>query len=787
MRALDLKLVRDLKGMRLQALAIALVIGGGIAMFVMSLSTLDSLFQTRERYYRDHGFADVFASLERAPLSLASRIAEIPGVERVDARVVAYVAVDIEGFGEPVSAHLVSLPADSSGVLNRVYLREGRLLAPGDGREVLLSEEFARAHGLRPGDRLRATINGRSQALTVAGLALSPEYIYQIAPGAVFPDYRRYGVMWMARQPLASAYGLDGAFNDVALQLQRGTSPGAVIERLDALLARYGGIGAIPRADQLSHRMLSEELKQQRTIATVFPLIFFGVAAFLLNVVVTRLVGLERGQIAALKAFGYGRVAIAWHYSKLVLLIVAAGVATGLAAGIWMGRAVSGIYRDFYSFPFMHYVLEARVVAAAMLVAVAVGLAGTWYAVQRAARLPPAQAMRPEPPARYRATLVERLGLKRWLAQPARIVLRQVERRPLRSALGILGIAMACGVMMIGDFQESAIDRMMAVQYGLSQREHLLATYVEPTSDTSLYSLRGLDGVLHAEGYRLVPVRLSHGHRSRRTAVQGIEPEGSLLRLLDAQLQPIELPPDGIVLTDWLAAELRVRPGNILRMEVLERDRPVVEVPLVGISTQYLGVYGYMQRDALNRLLGESGVVSGALLRVDEPRRAAVHAELKGMPRIAGVVERQAAIRAFYDTMAESVLFFTFIATLLGASIAFGVVYNSLRIALSERSRELASLRVLGFTRNEVAQILLGELGLLTLLAIPLGFLVGYGLCAFLAFRFDTDLYRIPLVLGSQVYAFAALIVIVSFVLSSLMIWRNLDRLDMVAVLKSEE
>lgn len=778
---------RDLRGMRLQALAIALVIAGGVAMFVMSLSTLDSLLQTRERYYRDHDFADVFVRLKRAPLSLERRIREIPGADRVETRVVAYVSVDVAGFPEPVSAHVLSLPDDSRGELNRIYLRRGRLLAPGGTDEVLLSEEFAAAHGLEPGDSLHATINGRRKRLSVVGHALSPEYIYQIAPGAVFPDYRRYGVMWMARDPLASATGLDGAFNDVTLKLERGARAEPVIERLDSLLTPYGGAGAIAREHQQSHRFLTEELKQQRTVATVFPLIFFGVAAFLLNVVVSRMIGLEREQIAALKAFGYSSAAIGWHYSKLVLVIVGLGVAGGLAAGVWMGRAVSGIYQNFYSFPFMHYVLEARVVTAAVLVASGVGICGTLFSVARAARLPPAQGMRAAPPERYRPTLVERAGLQRWLPQTVRIILRQLERRPFRSLFGVLGIAMACGVLMIGNFQESAIDRMVEVQFGLSQREHMLVNYVEPTSGASLHSLAGMAGVTHVEGFRVVPVRLSHAHRSYRTAVQGIDPDGTLLQLLDQELQPIALPPAGIVLTDWLAQQLRVGPGDMLRAELMERDRPVVEVPVAGLSTQYMGVNAYMQRDALNRLLGESDVVSGALLRVDEPYRSAVHAGLKGMPRIAGVVERQAAIRAFYETMAESILFFTLIATLLGATIAFGVVYNSLRITLSERSRELASMRVLGFTKAEVGRILLGELGLLTLLAIPVGFLVGLGLCAFLAYRFDTDLYRIPLVLGSAVFAFAALVVLVSFAVSSMVIWRNIGRLDMVAVLKSRE
>jgi putative ABC transport system permease protein len=575
---------------------------------------------------------------------------------------------------------------------------------------------------------LSATINGRQKLLTVAGHALSPEYIYQIAPGAVFPDYERYGVMWMARETLAAAYDLNGAFNQVALTLVRGAQAEAVIERLDELLARYGGIGAVARDDQLSHRFLTEELKQQRTVASVFPLIFFGVAAFLLNVVVSRLVGLERAQIAALKAFGYSSAAIGWHYTKLVLVVVGLGTGAGLLAGAWLGRAVSDIYMAFYSFPYMHYVLEVRVILAAVVITALFGIAGTLFSVQRAARLPPAQAMRAAPPVRYRMSLVERLGLRRWFTQPTRIILRQIERHPLRSSLGVLGVAMACGVMMIGDFQSSAIDRMISVQYGLSQREHMLVTFVEPTADSALYSLTGLPGVDHAEGYRLTPVQLTHGHRSYRTAVQGIEPGGSMLQLLDADLHPIDLPPEGIILTDWLAGILKIRPGDNLRIEVLEQQRPVVSVPVAGLSKQYMGVYGYMERRALNRLLTERGVISGALLRVDDERRADVHAALKGMPRVAGVVERQAAIRAFYEIVAQSVLFFTLIATILGASIAFGVVYNSLRIALSERSRELASLRVLGFTRAEVGQILLGRARAPDPDCHPVGFCLWLGL-----------------------------------------------------------
>jgi len=787
MKALDRKLFRELWGMRAQALAIAMVIVSGVGIFVMSLSTVDSLFQTRERFYRDCRFAQVFASLKRAPLSLAGQIQAIPGVDRVETRVVAYVNLEVPGFGEPVSGHLISLPDRGEALLNRVFLRTGRLLEPGRDDEVLLSEVFARAHGLESGDKLRATINGRREPLTVVGQVLSPEYIYQIAPGAMFPDYQHYGVLWMARKPLATAYDMDGAFNNVALTLTNGANEEDVIDRLDDLLAPYGGTGAYGREDQLSHRFLSEELKQQRTVATVFPIIFFGVAAFLLNVVTSRLISLQREQIAALKAFGYSNFAVGLHYTKLILLIVGIGVLGGIGAGIWMGKGMTNLYTAFYSFPYMIYVLRPRVLLGAAMISMGVGVLGTLHAVRGAARLAPAQAMRPEPPAVYRATIIERLGLQCWLSQPTRMILRHIERQPVKSVLTTVGIALACGVMMIGGFQKGAVDYMVAVQYGMSQLEDLQATYTEPASGRSLYSTRGLQGVEQAEGFRVVPARLRFEHRVYRTSVHGIEQGGSLMRLLDSDLKPIDLPPDGVVLTDYLARLLHIRPGDLLDIEVLEGNRPTVRVPVVGTAKQYLGVNAYMRRAALNRLLKEGNAISGALLAVDPRERRRVYAELREMPRIAGVVDQKSAIRAFYETLAASVLFFTFISTLLGASIAFGVVYNSMRIALSERNRELASLRVLGLDRGEVAYILLGELALLTLAAIPVGLAIGYGLCAFLAAQFESDLYRIPLVLGREVYALAAGVVVLSALVSGVLIWHNLARLDMVGVLKTKE
>lgn len=787
MRALDRKLWRDLWQMKSQVLAIALVVMCGVGTYIMFLTTLGSLRTTQDSYYRDYRFAEVFATLKRAPESLRQRVQDIAGVDRVETRVMAQVRLDIPTFAEPVTALMVSISDSGRHGLNALHLREGRLPVPGRPDEVVVSTPFAQAHALQLGDRFYAILNGRRQALTLVGTALSPEFIQQMRPGGVFPDYKRYGVMWMGRRALGQAYDMHGAFNDLALSLRPGADSQYVIDRVDELLKPYGGLGAYERRDQRSHRFLSQELDQLGTLANLFPTMFMGIATFLLNVVIGRLVAMQREQVATLKAFGYSNLAVLWHYLKMVSVIVILGIVSGTALGVWLGKELSAIYMEFYHFPYLKFSLQPGTVAVAALASLLAAGAGAVFAVWRAATLRPAQAMRPEPPANYRETWVEKLGLKRWLSQPTRMIIRHIQRRALKSTLTLLGISMACGIIMTGLFQRDTVSYMVNIQFGMAQREDLSVTFTEPTAYRARFDLLGLPGVQHVEVFREVPVRLRHGHRSYRTGIRGVEPGGDIQRLLDADLRPVALPADGILLTDFLAKMLDLRVGDRVVVEVLEGNRPVREATVVGLVREYLGVSGYMDLAALNQFMREGPTLSGAYLSVDSAQLQLIFTQLKGMPRVAGVAERVQEIRNFNRVMQETMLFFTYVATVFAVIIAFGVIYNSARIALTERGRELASLRVLGFTRAEIAYILLGELGILTLFAIPLGLWMGEWMCYYIAHTMQSDLFRVPVVLVPQTYAFAAAVVLVSAMLSGLAVRRRLDQLDLIAVLKTAE
>jgi putative ABC transport system permease protein len=787
MRALHIKLLRDLSQLKGQVAAIAVVISAGVMVLILSVTTLDAISLSQTRFYEGHHFAHVFADLKRAPEGLAARLREIPGVNQVETRVAAPVRLEVPYFDEPVRGLLLSIPDGRQPGLNRLYLRQGGLPEPDSADQVVVGEPFAEAHGLRAGDHLRAIIDGRLQTLSVSGVALSPEFIYQVGPADLLPDYKRYAILWMNRRALAHAMDMDGAFNSVLLSLQAGADEETVIEALDLQLARYGGIGAMGREDQISHRFLSEELDQLRVMAIVLPAIFLAVSAFLLNLLMARIIQTQRQQVAILKAFGYGNQDIAAHYGLLTGVIVALGSALGVAFGAWAAEGMAGIYAEYYRFPEMSFRLQPQVVALGFLVAAGAAALGTVRAVGHAVRLPPAEAMRPPAPERFQASWLERSAFGRRLDQPSRIILRNLLRHRPKALLSIVGIGLSGGLLLLGSYQFNAVDHLLDIQYRLLMKMDVNLTFTDPTSERAMAELRALPGVSYVEGYRSVPVRLINGVRDYRTSIQGLETEPRLRALLDANHRPIRLPPEGLLLTDYLAEDLGLVPGDELDVEIMEGLRRTVRVALAGTVDEPIGVSAYMDRRALNRLMGEGPALSGAWLMMDTSEEARLFERLWEVPRLAGIGRIDDAERQFRDYIDDTVLVMMGILLLMAGSITFAVVYNNARIAFAERARELATLRVLGFSRAEVSWILIGEIAVLTLLAVPVGWLVGTGFALLLSQAMAMDMFRVPFIITPQTYAFSAAGVLLASVLSMLAIWRLLGTLDMLAALKTSE
>ena len=787
MTAINRKLLREVWQHRSQMVSIGAVVAIGMMTVLTMRGTYESLVIARDLYYRTARFPDVWAPLKRAPDSLTRRLREIPGVKSVETRVTFTATLDVPGLDAPGLGRFVSIPERRRSMLGDLHLKRGRYIAPARPDEVLISEKFAEANALGPGDTLRAVINGRFRELAIVGTAISPEHSYAVPPGALFPDDKRYGVIWMGRDAIAPAYDMKGAFNEVVLTLAPRANPGQVEDELDRILSPYGGVGAYGREDQLSDHIIESELEQNRSMGTVIPLVFLGVASFLLNIVLGRLIATQRNEIAVLKAFGYSNLEIGRHFLLFAMVAVIGGTLVGTVLGIRLGQSMVDLYSAYFDFPVLKYEVSLTLVSLGAAISLLAAGAGALGAVLKATRLQPAEAMRPEPPATFHAGIFERAGLTGALPAAGRMILRNMERRPFRAVFSSLGVAFSVAILVVGMFMFDGVGYVMDLQFRVAQREDLSVTFNQPISASARHDLAHLPGVSRVEVFRSVPVRLRAGHRQREVAITGMEPESRLRRIVTEKGNVLEVPAQGLVISSMLASQLAIRPGDTVAVEVLEGQRRTARVRVTGVVEDFLGLSGYMRLDRLRRLIQGERSISGAYLAVARDQRAGLNLRLKHVPVVAGVASPAQMLESFQKQMADSLFIGVFFILGFAGVIAIAVLYNSARIALSERARELASLRVLGFSRAEVAVLLLGEQAVVTLLALPLGCVLGYLLSALILSGLNSETYRVPLLITGRTYLYSITATILAAMASGWIVRLRLDRIDLVSVLKTRE
>ncbi|WP_413870025.1 ABC transporter permease [Albidovulum sp.] len=787
MHALDRKLLRDFARLWAQALAIALVLGCGVAALLTSFVMYQALSDSRDAYYERNRFADVWATARRAPLAILPEIAAIPGIRTAEPRIEGMVTLDIPGREETAVGHILSLPASGEPLLNLPLLRAGRLPDPDATGEVAVNAPFAAAHGFAPGDRFFANLNGTRRELTVTGTVLSPEFIYTIGPGAMMPDNEGFGVLFLPERAAAAAFDLSGAFNSLAVGLYKGASEPEAIDRIDALLAPFGGTGAHGRDRQVSDSFVASELDQLWTMTIVMPPIFFGVAAFLVNMVLGRIVALERAEIGLLKALGYSSRMIAQHYLMLAALTAIVGILLGWGAGAWLAHGMARLYARFFDFPYLIFRGSWAVYAVAGLIGLASAGFGALRVALSAARLPPAVAMQPPAPPRFRRGATDRLMARLRLSQPAMMILRSITRWPLRAAASALGIAMGVAILSAASFFDDAMDKMIDTTFGLANRQDAVLMFTENRPEIVLDELRDLPGALQIEGQLVEPVVLRNGHLEKHTALEARRPGADLSRIVGGSGRVIAAPPGGVVLAARLARQLGLSPGDTVEVDFLSGRRETVMLPVTATIEQYIGLAAYMDFETLNALRRQAPQVSVANLTLDPVERSGFHRALNGMPALAGTAMVSDMRRSFDETLRENISITATVYITLAVLITVGVTYNGARIQLSERARELASLRILGFSRGEVSFILVGEVMVLALLAQPAGWLAGLGIAWAFTQGIESDLYEVPFVIAPSTFARASLIVLLTALGSAMVVRRRIDRLDLVAVMKTRE
>ena len=785
LKPLTIKLLRDVWRLRAQAIAIALVIAAGVAMVIMSFGMIRSLEATRAAYYDRYRFADAFAPVRRAPNSVIAQVRGVPGVGFAEGRVSTGGILDVPGSAEPVSARVHSLPTPDG--LNLLVLRSGRFPESHSTNEAVVNEAFAKAVRLEIGESFEATLYGTRVRLRLVGTVLSPEYVYAVAPGQIFPDNRRYGIVWMNREPLAAALDLTNSFNEVLVRLVPRASQPEVVRRLDLLLDRYGATGAYGRDLQISDRFVSNEISQLSTTVELLPPIFLAIAAFLLNIVLARLVDTEREAIGLMKAFGYTNRAVMSHYAGLALLLSVGGLALGTGLGTWLGRALATMYQQYFVFPFLEFRAgwdSYLIAAGATLLSAMIGAA---LAVRRAARLMPAEAMRPPAPPDYSGRWTSSIARRLGPDEPSRIVLRNLLRKPVRAGFAILGLAAALALYVASASATDNVDKMIDLAFGRAERSDIVVTFAEPRDARASYELGRLSGVMRVEPFRFVGAKLVAGQHTLREGLSSNSPRADLSRVVDMNGRVIEPAAGGVIISSRVARQLGVEAGQPLQVSVTEGERPQVELKVSQVIDTPLGSSAHLDKAALNRIMREGDNSSGAYLEVDPMLREQVFRALKQTPQIASVTSQAAIIQGVRDTVAQQMGIVTLFNTGLAALIVLGVVYNSARISLSEQARDLASMRVLGFRRGEAAFVLVGELGLLILLSLPIGVAVGIWLARYVTEQFSADLYTIPLGIQSATLAEGVLVVIAAGAITALLIRVRVDDLDLVQALKTRE
>ncbi len=788
MKALDRKLLRVLWKIRGQVMAIAMVIASGIATLVMSLSTIEALHETSAAYYQRYQFADVFAQVKRAPEKLIEQIKQIPGVQKVQTRVTQFTTIDVDGFAEPIIGQVTSIPENQQPLLNQLVIRKGSWLSPTAADEVIINEPFAEAHGLTINDQISVILNGSKKQLTIKAIALSPEFIYSMGPGMLLPDDKRFGIIWMGRKSIAAAFDLKSSFNDVALSIQHKAPIIPILNQLDALLEPYGGISAIERADQISNWFVMNEIEQQKTMGTILPGIFIAVSVFLTHMILTRLITTERTEIGLLKAFGYSEFQIAWHYLKLIISICVIGILLGCLLGLFLGRYNTQMYADLFRFPLLIYRPGAVVFLAGSVVCLTAALLGAMSAVKKAVKLPPAVAMSPPAPPNYHHGFFSKNWVANWLDQPTRIALRQISRWPFRSFLTSTGIAFSMGLIIMTLQWNDSLNLLAQVNFFETQKQDIMVGMTEPKAHRTIHEFENLPGVLQAEPMRYISADLQAGNLVHRGSISALLPHNQLQTIYDdGDRATVPVPDTGLVLAERLAEKLAVQNGDFIWVNVLEGRRPKLYMQVVDTVETYLGMAAFTNMNAMNKLMMEAPQFQFANLLVDELAMPELFAELKNTPTVSSVMVKQAALDAFNETLVKHLMVFITMFSFLAAILAFGVTYNSTRISLSERGRELATLRVLGFSHGETTYVLLGEVILLILMGLLLGSLVGWGLVISMAAAFDTELFRVPLVISSSTIAWSMVIVLIATIVSFMLVRTRIKRLDLIKVLKTRE
>lgn len=791
-RVLLKKLWRDLYARKGSFLSLVMILTIGLGIYVGMGSVWYDLDGARARYYRQQRLADFWIDMKRMPEGQLYRAATVPNVQAVRGRVHVGALLDVDGPDELFSGTVISMPAQRRPVLNDVLLRSGMWFSSPDAEEAILNDSFAEANGIQTGDRIKVLLMDQEHEVLVVGTAMSPEFVYLLPPGgALAPDPARFGVVYMPERFLQDAADLRGAYNEIIGRVHNDDKTevdnalALIGDRLDA----YGVVNSTPKEHQASYRFLADELRGLRVMAFLVPGLFITVAAMILNVLLSRVIAQQRVIVGTLRALGYTRGQIMTHFVGFGLSVGVLGGLFGLALGQWMQGGMVRLYKQFFALPNLEQHFYPGVNISAWLAVLVFALLGTMLAVRKAARLEPAEAMRPPPPEKGGRMPLEHIGfIWQLLSFRWKMISRAIYRNPLRSTAGILATAISTALICSTIAMQDSIDFMMEFQFREVAHQDVTISFRDPEGFRALREVQDFPGVSSVEPQLGIACDFQHGPHRRRSGITALPQNPRLYTPLDSNKNSIPIPDRGIILSEALAKILHAEVGSVLNVRPLIGERKQVEAPVVAVVPTYMGLDAYAGIDYISGLIGEDLVVNTVQTRFygGAPRQP-FNREVRQLRTVIGTDDRERAFRQLDETFGETNQIMVSITILFAGLIAFGSVFNAALVSLSEREREVGTFRVLGYTPLQITAIFAGETFVLNVIGIGLGMVFGIGLVHLFSLAYSSELFRLPVVLDPSAFLVSGLLMISFTSFSQLIVYRMIRRFPWLTVLKVKE
>lgn len=787
MRKLRLMIFRDIKSNLGQYVAVIVVIIIGISLYNALYMSYHNLKNSTDYYYSEYRLPHIFVRLNRCPEGVISRISAIEGVSQVQGRIVRDVSLDVPGYGEKAYARIISVPTDNKGALCRLFIEEGRYITGPPEGKVLVEKQFFEYHGLKTGDVLYPVINGKKVEMRVQGKVMSPEYIYPV-PSAqqLMPDTGGFAILYVNHSFAQQLFGYEGMVNDIGIRLDSDDKVEEVKNILEDMLKNYGLIDIVERENQVSNKMLESELTQLESMAFLFPVLFLLVASIVIYMLLLRMVENQRRQIGVLMAMGYGKGSILAHYIRYALFIALTGSIAGGILGIWAGRALTLYYLVYFNIPVLQVKVYYNTLLTGILMSAGFCCVAGFNAAKRVLSITPAQAMRPPAPVKGSRWIGERfIPFLRKIEISWRLTFRNLWRNKKRTAFTTFGIAITVAILISTVFFMDAFEFMFDEAFGGNQKYDYKIIFTRNMGEEVIGNLQEFKEVDVAEPIGEYPFSLTNGWREEGAIVIGLNRDTKLYSLKDLEDREVSIPEKGILLSDVLARRLGVKPGDTVTLESPYKPGVKREVKVADIVSQYLGFNGFMDIKYLGSILNEGYVTNGAIIDIKYGSEEFLK-RLKDMPYIqkfdtptGQMEEYMKYLDLMYAYLAVVILF--------GTIMGFAIIYNTTTINIMERKRELASLRVMGFSKRQVAELIFNENVAVSVLGIIVGLPMGRLMAAGIINNLGEEIIKIPLVIYPRTYLMAVVTVFIFVFLAQLANMRRISKLDLVEVMKSRE